>query len=120
MSRGKIKKHALPGIIPNKHGGIEKAVQRFIEEEKYVPTGHAKKRLDQREISIKEVRSALIGGKRDKVYDKYHTHDDKGNLINRWSYAFSKSGLDRRLRVCVSIDETREKPLLIVTVVDIK
>jgi hypothetical protein len=94
-------------------------VHRLIEQNKYVPTGHAKKRLDGREVSIKEVRAVLVSGKRDSDRDKFHVFDDGGNRINRWSYAFVKRGLDRKLRVCVSLlTDDIDKQLLIVTVVD--
>ena len=104
--------------IPNKHSDLQARVQKLVEAQRYIPTGHAKKRLDQREVTIKEVRSGLLSGKRQPNRDKFHVYDERGNEINRWSYAFSKTGLDRKLRVCVSIDESRAKPLLIVTVVE--
>lgn len=105
--------------IPAKHTGLVAKVHRLIEQERYVPTGHAKKRLDGREVTIKEVRAVLLSGKRDSGRDKFHIHDDAGNEINRWSYAFVKQGLDRKLRVCVSLlTNDADKQLLIVTVVD--
>lgn len=118
----KIKKDdsSSQGIIPPaKHSEIQKKVKTFIANEKYVATGHAKQRLDQRDVSMKEVRSALLSGKRVSSEDKYHTHDDSGKEINRWSYAFTKKGFDRPIKVCVSISETESKPLLIVTVIDL-
>jgi hypothetical protein len=117
MARKRLRSDS-PGILPSKHAGIEAKVRRLIEQERYVPTGHAKKRLDQREVTIKEVRSTLISGKRQLSLDEFHANDASGRPVNRWSYAFSKQGLDRKLRVCVAIDETREKSLLIVTVVE--
>jgi hypothetical protein len=106
-------------ILPAKHTGIVELVRKLVSEEKYTPTGHAKKRLDEREVTIKEVRAALLSGKRLTSDDEFHTHDSKGNEINRWSYAFTKVGLDRRIKVCVSIDGSCQKPLLIVTVIDL-
>jgi len=106
-------------IPPVKHVGISKLVRKFIEEEKYAPTGHAKIRLDQREVNMKEVRTALLSGKRAVAKDKFHTHDACGNEIHRWSYAFTKNGLDKKIKVCVSINESHEKPLLIITVIDL-
>jgi hypothetical protein len=67
-----------------------------------------------------EVRKALISGRRVTGHDKYQEYDDNGNYINRWSYAFEKKGLDRNLRVSVSIDHSKDKPLLIVTVIDLQ
>lgn len=107
------------GILPAKHTGLTAKVHRLIEQKRYVPTGHAKMRLDGREVTIKEVRAVLVSGKRASGRDEFHTHDDAGNEISRWSYAFVKQGLDKKLRVCVSLltDEV-DKQLLIVTVVD--
>ncbi len=119
MAKRRIRRFTSHGFVPNKHTGIHKLVRSFVEAGKYAPTGHARERLDHREVLIQEVRDVLLNGKREIYHDKFHTHDDYGNSINRWSYAFSKQGLDRRLRVCVSIDETSEKPLLIITVIDL-
>jgi len=118
--RKKPRKSSSSEIQPHKHIGLVKLVRRFVEGEEYTPTGHAKKRLDQREVSMKEVRAAILSGKRVTKDDKFHTHDYNGNLVNRWSYAFTKQGLDRKIKVCVSIDESKKKPLLIVTVINLK
>lgn len=107
-------------ILPHKHTGLVNLVKRFIENEEYAPTGHAKKRLEQREVTIKEVRAAILSGKRVTKDDEFHTHDSNGNVVDRWSYAFTKQGLDRKIKVCVSIDESKKKPLLIVTVINLK
>ena len=78
------------GAPPAKQTGLVAKVHRLIEQKSYVPTGHAKKRLDDREVTIKEVRAVLLSGKRESDRDRFHTHDDAGNEINRWSYAFVK------------------------------
>lgn len=105
---------------PDKDAGIESKVQNLLEAELYHPTGHAKERLDLRQVTIMEVRYVLKKGVREKKKDTYHTHDDWGKEINRWSYAYKNKTLDGRLlRICVSLDETRPKPLLIVTVIDL-
>ena len=107
-------------IIPPKVSGIRQKVHFLIQEKKYMPTGHARKRLDLREVTISEVRAVLISGKRVAKNDQFHKLDVNGNFVNRWSYAFEKQGLDRKLRVCVAIDESKEKSLLIITVVILK
>jgi hypothetical protein len=67
-----------------------------------------------------EVRYILKKGAREKKKDTFHIRDDWGNEINRWSYAYKNRTFERRLlRVCVSLDETKPKPLLIVTVIDL-
>ena len=114
------KKSSSTGIIPNKDENIEKKVERLIEAGAYHPTGHAKERLDQREITIAEVTAVISCGKREKNKDEYHKTDFYGNRINRWAYAYRRKTLDERdLRVCVSIDGSRNKLLLIVTAIDI-
>ena len=119
-NRKKIKTDTNTTVIPPpKHLHLKLEVQRLVESEKYVPTGHARDRLDQREVSMKEVRDALLSGRRSVSDDEFQVWDTKGNQVNRWSYAFVKLGLDRKIRVCVSIDESRVKPLLIVTVIDL-
>lgn len=118
--RSRRKKSTSTTIRPPKHENLKQRVQQLVNDEKYAPTGHARKRLDQREVTMKEVRAALISGKRVTSNDEFHEHDDKGNQVNRWSYAFVKQGLDRKIKVCVSIDDTQPKPLLIVTVIDLK
>jgi len=117
--KGRPKKSSSAAIPPAKHTSITQLVRELIEQEMYTATGHARKRLDEREISMKEVRTALKSGRRVSAYDEFHTHDNNGNEVNRWSYAFEKSGLDRQIRVCVSIDESKNKHLLIVTVIDL-
>lgn len=114
------KRGASTTICPPKYENLKHRVQQLVNDERYAPTGHARKRLDQREVTMKEVRSVLISGKRVPEDDAFHEYDEKGNLINRWSYAFVKQGLDRKIKVCVSIDDTEPKPLLIVTVIDLK
>jgi hypothetical protein len=110
---------AFKSIFPPKHTNLVARVHRLIEQQRYIATSHAKKRLDKREISMKEVRAVLVSGKRASERDEFHTHDDAGREINRWSYAFTKQGLDRKLRVCVSLlDDVVEKQLLVVTVID--
>lgn len=104
-------------IAPPKHRNIRQLVKSMVESEQYVASGHAKQRLDQREVTMKEVRSALLSGKRVASQDQFHTHNAKGLQINRWAYAFVKQGLDRKIKVCVSIDQSHLKPLLIVTVI---
>jgi len=107
-------------VIPSvKHSNVKMRVQQLIHDEKYVATGHAKKRLDHREVTMKEVRSVLVGGAHVTEDDEFCEFDAAGNKILRWSYAFVKQGLDRKLKVCVAIDDTKSKPLLIVTVIDL-
>jgi len=113
------RKSSTSVILPPKHTGLVNLVREFIEREEYAPAGHAKKRLDQRQVTIKEVRAAILGGKRVIKDDEFHIHDSNGILVNRWSYAFTKQGLDRKVKVCVSIDESKNKPLLIVTVINL-
>jgi len=120
MAKRRIRRFASPGVVPNKHSGIQRLVRSFVEAGEYVPTGHVRKRLDQREVLISEIRGVLLRGRREVHHDKFHTHDDHGNSIHRWSYDFSRQGLDRKLRVCVSIDESCEKSLLIITVIDLE
>lgn len=68
---------------------------------------------------MQEVRAVLVGGKRVPERDEFHVFDNAGHEINRWSYAFAKRGLDRKLRVCVSLlPDHAEKQLLIITVID--
>jgi hypothetical protein len=117
----KLNKKAKPKKThPAKDPEIESKVQKLLEANLYHPTGHAKERLDLRQVTILEVRYILKKGAREKKKDAFHIRDDWGNEINRWSYAYKNKTLDgRRLRVCVSLDETKSKPLLIVTVIDL-
>lgn len=85
-----------------------------------IPTGHAKKRLEDREVTLQEVRQVLSrSGSRKASKDQFCKYDAAGNEINRWSYAFVGRTTDRRkLRVCVSVVENPDRKVLIVTVLD--
>ena len=105
-------------ILPPKHDGVAAAVRRFVENDQFIPTGHAKKRLKEREVTILEIKKILLRkNSRNVGRDEFKLRDDKGHEINRWSYAFTGKVDERVLRVCVSITDY-PKPLLIVTVVD--
>jgi len=85
-----------------------------------IPSGHAKKRLEDREVTMQEVRQVLSrSGSRKASKDQFCKYDAVGNEINRWSYAFVGRTTDRRqLRICVSVVENPDRKLLIVTVLD--
>lgn len=92
--------------------------EHFSRNKSVIPTGHAEERLNDRTVTMGEVRQVLTKrGSRASRYDEYQTHDDAGTEINRWSYAFvGGTSEGRQLRVCVSILEKPEYQILLVTV----
>ncbi len=120
MARKRVKTSTDAVIPPAKVqiDGIIKDTYRL--ELPIIPTGHAKKRLQRREVSLQDIRQVLTrSGSRASEHDKFHTHDEAGNEINRWSYGFVGRTTDKRkLRVCVSVVEKPDRTILIVTVCD--
>ena len=106
-------------IPPPKQTDIVNVVKDLVERDLFAPTGHAKARIDRRDVTILEVKKILTRrSSRESKKDVYKEVDDVGNVIKRWSYAFKGKIDNRTLRVCVSI-VGGEIPLLIVTVVDL-
>lgn len=107
-------------IPPNKDPEIEQKVRKFVERRLFHVTGHAKKRMENREVTILEILQVLKRYRRDAKHDEYKEYDSGGNQINRWSYAFKGKTLDKRtLRIAVSLITEQERSLLIVTVIDL-
>jgi hypothetical protein len=105
-------------IPPPKETNVAQAVRQVFQNDlPFVPTGHAKDRLQQRSVTLQEIKHVLISGRRAPAHDQFNTHDAAGTEINRWSYAFSgRTKEKRKLRVCVSFLEKKDRVLLIVTV----
>ena len=107
-------------IPPHKDENIEQKVKYFVGIRAYRVTGHASRRMRMREVTVLEILQVLKQFKRDRRHDEFKEYDDGGNYIRRWSYAYKGRTIDKRaLRLAVSVDETQEKPLLIITVIDL-
>ncbi len=128
MGKGKRKLRVSTDarVPPAKDSNVLQTVRQLVENGVIARTGHAKERLDKREVTIQEVRSILASGKRNAAKDEYSWEDAKGNSTNRWSYAFEGKTKDdtrqvRSLRVCVSIiRDGSTKIMLLITVIDLK
>lgn len=82
---------------------VKRAYERALA---IIPTGHAKRRLDDREVTMQEIRQVLNrSGSRKTSKDQFCTHDAAGNEVNRWSYAFVGRTTDGR-KLCFSRRET--------------
>lgn len=77
----------------------------------YIIVEHAKERMDQREVTDREVRYALMHGYREEKKDQYKIEH------RQWNYAVKgKTFDDRWLRIIVSFDVD---DMLIITVIDL-
>jgi hypothetical protein len=73
---------------------------------------HAEKRLQERKISIQEVRQILKSCRREHTYDEYNPEFDN------WNYAIQGKSLDgRTIRVAIAIVSPG---ILIITVINIR
>lgn len=96
--------------------------KRLLSANAYVFTGHARMRLDKRELTALEALYVLRNGHRKPARDRFNETDQNGFKVNRWSYVFEGKTLDERhLRIAISFKETNNlsELLLIITVIDL-
>jgi hypothetical protein len=107
---------------PPKIGDVVGEVKRLLDLSAYVFTGHARVRLNQREVTALEAIYVLKNGQRKAARDRFDEVDQNGVRVDRWSYALEGKTLDkRRLRIAISFKEanSRTELMLIVTVIDL-
>ena len=108
--------------VPPKLEDVPSKVRKLLNVSEYVFTGHAKQRLEEREVTALEAISILRHGYRQPDRDRFNEFDQNGVRINRWSYTFEGNTLDERcLRVVVSFKEKDDfsELMLIITVIDL-
>lgn len=78
---------------------------------KYIYTGHAQDRLQQRDVTRLEVKQIIKNGHHEKKKDQF---DD---TLNEWNYSIKGKTIDqRKLRVIISFDKNG---MLIITIIDL-
>ena len=93
--------------IKDLHAQVEKCLQ----EEKYLYTGHAHQRLQERVVTRQEVKQVLRNGYHEKRKDEFIEEYDS------WNYSVKGTTVDKRiLRVIVSFDSNN---MLIITIIDL-
>jgi hypothetical protein len=96
---------------PAKNPDILKIAQAALASGNFTPVDHAKVRLNQREVTIAEVKQVVEGGYRELKKDEFKKEH------NAWNYSIRGKTVDKRsLRIAVSLDKSG---LLIITVIDL-
>jgi|ERR1700722_10214215 uncharacterized protein DUF4258 len=95
---------------PPKHSSLIQAIHTAVISGGYVFTGHALKRVSEREVSQPEVEQVLTTGYHEKSKDEFKEE------FQSWNYAIRGKTVDsRELRVAVTFDSG----MLVVTVIDL-
>lgn len=95
-----------------KHIDILKLIEKAILKGDYIYTGHAEKRLQDREVNRQEVKQVLKSGFHEKKKDQYD------ETFSEWNYSVKGKTVDKRkLRVVISFDKSN---MLIITVIDLE
>ncbi len=97
---------------PPKHRDVLGEIQSCLESGRYLDTRHARKRREERVISLPEVLHVLRDGFHEKRKDKYE------ELYKAWSYSIRGKTVDnRRLRIVVSFES--DTGMFIITAIDL-
>lgn len=107
---------------PAKHVDVLGHTKKLLNANSYVFTGHARIRLNEREVTALEALYVLKNGRRKPARDRFNEKDQNGLQVHRWSYAYEGQTVDkRRLRVAVSFKEIEglSELMLIITVIDL-
>ena len=96
---------------PPKISNLLEAIQKCIEDGRYLDTRHASHRQAERDITRPEILRVLRTGFHEKKKDQFD------GVYKAWNYAVRGKTLDARsLRVIVSFDENN---MLIITAIDL-
>jgi hypothetical protein len=87
-------------------------VRRLVSGDAYIFSRHALERLQQRQVTVPEVRHVLLNGFHESRKDEWRDRE------GAWNYAIRGKTVDEReLRVCVTFLPGN---LLVVTVIDLR
>ena len=97
---------------PPKHQDVLEEIRNCLSSGRYLDTRHARKRKEERAISLPEVLYVLGNGFQEKRRDRYE------ELYKAWSYSIRGKTVDnKRLRIVVSFD--KESGMLVITAIDL-